>query len=265
MKLQVLSDLHFEVNREFAPVIHPECDVLVLAGDVGIAGRGHFKTGLARVAEAVRRAQEVSPTAARHVLFIPGNHEYDRQDWDVAHAEIRSLCESAGFRFFDHCDEVIEGVRFLGVTLWSDFDLLGIAERDKAMRSASRYLMSTGTSRAGSAFRADAVRELGVENYQWLHGRLSDAENACDKTIVITHFAPSKLSADPRYGLVPATASFCNDYEHLLPKANLWIHGHLHHCVDYWQFGCRVVSNPLGYAKKGEQDAFKPCAVIEMV
>jgi Icc-related predicted phosphoesterase len=264
MKVQVLSDLHFEVNREFAPIIHPECDVLVLAGDIGIAGRGHLKTGLARVSEAVRRIHEHERTAVRQVLFVPGNHEYDRQDWDAAHAEIRTLCEAAGFRFFDHCDEVIEGIRFLGVTLWSDFDLLGIAQREKAMTSASRYLMSTGTSKAGVPFRADEVRALGVENYQWLHARLNDSASFCDRTVVITHFAPSRLSVDPRYGLIPESASFCNDFEHLLPKANLWIHGHLHHCVDYWQLGCRVVSNPLGYAKKGEQDAFQPCAIVEI-
>ena len=82
----------------------------------------------------------------------------------------------------------------------------------------------------------------------------------------MTHFAPSLRSADPRYGLVPGTAGFCNALDELLPLAQLWLHGHLHAPSDYtvggtdehgapWQ--CRVVANPLGYARKGEQDLFQ--------
>jgi Icc-related predicted phosphoesterase len=256
MKLQVLSDLHFEVNREFIPQIHPGCDVLVLAGDVGIAGRGHFKTGLLRIQDAVASARVVNPAAASVVLFVPGNHEYDRQDWDVAHAEVKQLCEDQGFVFFDHQEITLSGVRLLGITLWSDFGLMGSDMVEKCMSSANRYLLSTGTTRFGSPFKADQVRDLGVENSAWLTERLSLAPEGVCKTVVITHFAPSGLSADPRYGIVPGTASFCNDAESLLLKADLWIHGHLHCSVDYIKNGCRVISNPLGYAKKGEQAGF---------
>ena len=89
--------------------------------------------------------------------------------------------------------------------------------------------------------------------------------------MVVTHFAPSLRSADPRYGLVPGTAGFCNALDALLPHARLWLHGHLHAPSDYlaegvradgtpWQ--CRVVANPLGYAVKGEQATFQPqCCV----
>jgi hypothetical protein len=75
--------------------------------------------------------------------------------------------------------------------------------------------------------------------------------------VVITHFAPSLKSADPRYGLTPGTAGFCNALDHLLPKANVWVHGHLHCAHDYVHEGCRVVANPLGYARKNEQLAFE--------
>ena len=66
---------------------------------------------------------------------------------------------------------------------------------------------------------------------------------------------------------MPGTAGFCNALDHLLPHAQLWLHGHLHAPSDYtvsgtdpatqeaWQ--CRVVANPLGYARKGEQATFQ--------
>ena len=91
-------------------------------------------------------------------------------------------------------------------------------------------------------------------------------------TIAVTHFAPSLLSADPRYGLTPGTAGFCNALDDLLPLADVWMHGHLHCMNDYVVKGeqedqpwaCRVVANPLGYLSKGEQEAFREHLIIEV-
>jgi hypothetical protein len=65
-------------------------------------------------------------------------------------------------------------------------------------------------------------------------------------------------SSDPRYGMTPGTAGFCNALDDLLPHAQLWLHGHLHSPSDYWAGHCHVLANPLGYARKNEQSAFKP-------
>jgi hypothetical protein len=83
-------------------------------------------------------------------------------------------------------------------------------------------------------------------------------------TVVVTHFSPSLRSADPRYGQVPGTAGFCNALDHLLPQAQLWLHGHLHCPSDYTHSGCRVVANPLGYAHKGEQQLFNAQRVLQL-
>ena len=58
--------------------------------------------------------------------------------------------------------------------------------------------------------------------------------------------------------MTPGTAGFCNALDELLPLADIWLHGHLHCPSDYVSQGCRVVANPLGYAKKGEQATFRP-------
>jgi hypothetical protein len=83
-------------------------------------------------------------------------------------------------------------------------------------------------------------------------------------TVVITHFAPTLQSADPKYGLTPGTAGFCNSLDHLLRHASFWLHGHLHCAHDYQHHGCRVVANPLGYAKKNEQLAFDPQKLLRI-
>jgi hypothetical protein len=106
------------------------------------------------------------------------------------------------------------------------------------------------------------MRVQALSSQAWLRQALSEPFEGT--TVVITHYAPSLMSMDPRYGLVPGTAGFCNALDDLFPQAALWLHGHLHCPHDYVQAGCRVVSNPMGYARKQEQDRFNPTLCIEV-
>ena len=104
------------------------------------------------------------------------------------------------------------------------------------------------------------MREQALVCQAWLREALNRPYNG--STVVITHFAPSLKSGDPRYGLTPGTAGFCNTLDDLLPMADLWLHGHLHSPSDYVAGGCRVVANPLGYVRKNEQARFQPTCVV---
>ena len=103
---------------------------------------------------------------------------------------------------------------------------------------------------------ADTVRQQALVCQDWLTQALAQPFDG--PTVVVTHFAPSLRSADPRYGLTPGTAGFCNALDGWLERADLWLHGHLHCAHDYRIGRCRVVANPLGYAGKGEQAEFDP-------
>ena len=104
------------------------------------------------------------------------------------------------------------------------------------------------------------MRAKAQADQAWLTNALSESFEG--PTVVITHFAPSLKSADPRYGLTPGTAGFCNALDHLMPKAQVWLHGHLHCAHDYVHLGCRVVANPFGYARKNEQVNFDPRKIV---
>ena len=110
--------------------------------------------------------------------------------------------------------------------------------------------------RHGEPFMAEQMREQGIACQQWLDEALRQPFDGV--TLVITHFAPTLASADPRYGVTPGTAGFCNALDALLPRADYWLHGHLHCALDYMKDGCRVIANPLGYEKKGERENFMP-------
>lgn len=271
MNIQLLSDLHLEVHPHFVPHPAPGADVLVLAGDIGSYQPGSL------LADADFGLARFSPLRGwpTPVLFLPGNHEYDALDFDATHARLRETCERLGLVWLEREVVQLGGVRFVGTTLWTDFDALALAggapaadltqvlrAREKAFRAANFYLRKTGSTLRGAPLLAQEVRDLGLQCQDWLRAALQQPHAGA--TVVVTHFAPSLRSADPRYGMTPGTAGFCNALDELLVHADLWLHGHLHAPSDYTLHGCRVVANPLGYLRKDEQQAFRPASLIEV-
>ena len=286
MNIQLLSDLHLESHPHFSAQPLAGADVLVLAGDIGsyqhnsdLTRLGVPDFGLARFSP--RPVHEGGAGWPTPVIFVPGNHEYDGLEFDEAHQRLRQACERWGLIWLEQESVVLQGVRFVGCTLWSDFDALSSAAgtaanaaaaaapgalaeqlkaRDKAFRAANFYLRKNHSLQGGAPMLAEQVREQALKSQRWLRQALATGFDG--PTVAVTHFAPSLLSADPRYGLTPGTAGFCNALDDLLPAAQLWLHGHLHCPQDYVSRGCRVVANPLGYARKGEQKNYRPELLI---
>lgn len=280
MKLQLLSDLHLETHPHWGAQPAPGADLLVLAGDIGSYQPGSL------LIDSDFGLGQFSPYNGwpTPVIFVPGNHEYDGMDFDEAHSRLRETCGRLGLIWLERETVEMFGIRFAGTTLWSDFDALAptarpgavplgtdpggnalaqlLKSRDKAFRAANYYLRKTLTTRKGEPWLAEGLREQALLCQSWLREAL--AQPFAGTTVVVTHFAPSLRSADPRYGLTPGTAGFCNALDDLLPLAHCWLHGHLHAPSDYTAQGCRVVANPLGYARKNEQSAFKPECLIEV-
>jgi Calcineurin-like phosphoesterase len=258
VKLQLLSDLHLETEA-FDPQPAPLAELLVLAGDIDSTWAG-FE----------RFAGWPVP-----VLVVLGNHEFDGRDFDAALAGLRSLCERLGFSLLERESRIFaaaggERVRVVGSARWSDFDLFGAAHRPRAMRAAEYFMRLMAATRGGQAFDAAAVRDEALSCRAWLEAELAQsARGRWDKTLVVTHFAPSLRSADPRFGSQPATAGFCNADDDLIVSADVWLHGHVHCRHDYTvarqgKAAARVVCNSLGLAKHGEQVGHDPLMTIEV-
>ena len=263
MKIQLLSDLHLETHPQWRATPAPGADLLVLAGDIGSYQPGH------QMADDDFGLGQFSPLHGwpTPVVFVPGNHEYDGMDFDAAHDRLRETCARLGLVWLEReswlapgTDRLGRPIRLLGSTLWTDFSALGAP--DKAYRAANYYLKKTGTTRQGVPYLAEQIHQQGLLCQAWLQAALDVPFDG--STVVVTHFAPSLHSADPRYGHNPGTAGFCNALDALLPQAQLWLHGHLHAPSDYRASGCRVVANPLGYARKNEQLQFQSAQCIEI-
>jgi hypothetical protein len=257
MRLQVLSDLHLETER-YEPVPAPQADLLVLAGDIDStwAGLDRFQGW---------------PVP---VIFVAGNHEFDGRELTTAWPALRERCQTLGITLLERealvrVDARGKRVRFVATIRWSDFDLYGAAGRERAMRAGGYYVRLMRATTQGLVLDAEALRAQALACRAWLETALLGRDDVgADATVVITHYAPSLRSADPRYGQQPGTASFCNADDLLLPHAQLWIHGHVHWRHDYSVAhaagSTRVVCNARGHASKGEAADYDDQRVFEV-
>lgn len=251
MKLHILSDLHLSTGELEVP--ETDADVVILAGDI------------ARPKEAIAWAVRLG----KPVLYVPGNHEFYGGSIDGTVQELRRLCAGTGIRLLDNDEIVMQGVRFLGTTLWTDFLLFGVGERRSiAIEEALRFMRDFNRIRlhetSDTLFAPDDSAALFERHAGWLEARLADPFRG--PTVVITHHAPSPKSVHPRFADSLLNACFVSDAEKLIDgeRAALWIHGHTHDSFDYVVNGTRIVCNPRGYAEQGvnENPWFDPSFTV---
>jgi predicted phosphodiesterase len=260
MRILILSDLHREVWRDDGPVINPDKsmpDIVVLAGDIDNGDK------------AVGWARDVFQSCP--VLYVPGNHEYyggsiEQIDSMLAH----SCATTTNVRYLNRNETILNDVRFLGVTLWTDYNLFGSDMRSVAMQKAKHCMLDYERIKVSESGRARHLRPedttiLHTRDSAWLEERL--AEPFLGATVVITHMAPSRKSIAPKYADDPTSAGFASSLENLVAQCDLWIHGHTHDSFDYQVGRGRVVANPCGYRTRGggvENAAFDPNLVVSI-
>jgi Icc-related predicted phosphoesterase len=265
MRLLVLSDLHlthqsFDLIHAGQPV-DQYADVVVLAGDIheGVAG--------------LKWAREGFPD--KPIVYVAGNHEFYGSHWTRQIDDMREAANKYDIEFLEANAIDLGGIRFLGCSLWTDFMLMGIDKFEPAMRHAKsnmndyHYIKIGRTAEFHWAEGKYLVPELArirhVGSSEWLAKKLNKGDPA--KTVVVTHHAPHPNSIVERYKANLLSTAYASDLTHLMGKAGLWIHGHIHSSADYIVNGTRVISNPRGYLHKngGQENAnFNPACVVEV-
>ena len=250
VRLHVLSDLHLE----HAPFTLPEveADVVVLAGDIapGAAGIEWM----------------FSQLAGRTILYVAGNHEYYGHDLPGLIRRLQAAALGSDIHVLENESVVFGGVRFLGCSLWSDFEFAGADRRADSMRICERvvndYKRIRPTDHDGP-LRARDTRELHVASRAWLATRLAESHDG--PTVVVTHHAPL-VRPRPENPLMAAVGgAFASDLTGLMggDVADLWIFGHIHRVVDTTVAGTRVLSNQRGYPHE-RVAGFDPALVVEV-
>ena len=246
MRILILSDLHLEFQRFDPPKV--DADVVVLAGDIHTGVRGTMWA-----------AEEF---ADKRVIYVAGNHEFYGSDLSEL-AAMRMAAERRGIHFLENDSVVIDGARFLGCALWTDFELFGKLSVGDCMKEARVCMADFNGEIKG--FTPQTSANLHNQSVRWLEKALAVPFDG--PTVVVTHHAPARGSIHPKYADDLVCAGFVSDLERLMGPAPLWIHGHCHDSFDYGVKGTRVVCNPRGYPLAGggdENPDFDPGLVVEI-
>ena len=277
MKIWLLSDLHQEFMRDPAaaanpytlsdPAIHApdDFDVVVLGGDIDVP----LTASLRWISERF---------AGVPVIAVAGNHDfYSHPDDPFTMDEMRrrGLDLAAALGILDDSAVVIDGVRFAGGTLWTDFMSVGYGDvRAKIAEAAGRFGMNDyrrikreSTMYPGKRKRIRPEDTIAAHRAtrSFLESELAKPHDGA--TVVVTHHAPHPQSLDGRRG---GRLDWCyaSDLSSTLAEAapDLWLHGHIHRAVDYTIGGTRVISNPRGYVFDASErnNGFDPSRVIEI-
>ncbi len=235
MNIRLYSDLHIEFEEFKAEA--KGADAVVLAGDIDIGVRG---------IDWILRQEFDCP-----VIYVLGNHEYYKHRYPGLIDKVKVRAAGNNIHVLENESVEINGIRFHGATLWTDFKIFGdprdagyecqkIMTDFKLIRKEPSY----------SKLRSIDVAMIHHESLRWLAESLNCSSSSLN--VVVTHHAPSIRSVPAHYRSDIVTAAYASDLSDFISeyKPNYWLHGHLHNSSNYRLGVCNVISNPKGY--KGE-------------
>jgi hypothetical protein len=194
-RLHVISDVHLEKGPYEFPV-GLEYDILVAAGDIG-----PLDVAIPWLA-----------SVGKPVVYVLGNHEFYYQEFSDVVRQARHLARDTQVHVLARDAVIIQGVRFLGTTLWTNFgdwnqDLVHKALRhmfDYSKIEAGKWWAIKSNERAARRL-ADKIGLLRFtpdkfspaiaylehqKDVEWLRTMLrQDYEDG--PTVVVTHHSPS--------------------------------------------------------------------------
>jgi Calcineurin-like phosphoesterase len=272
MIIAPLSDVHLECSWFHLPSTPDDVHntTLVLAGDIGSV---HIPESFA-----ARYVPFVEAAASnfKYVVLVIGNHEhYYGRLHETIHLVKHGLSHLANVFILDNESVVLDGIAFVGSTMWTDCDrnnphapMLWRGMHD------SDHILVQDVFDEHAMWATDSYR-LWKEAHAYLMATVVERQQQGYPVVVVTHHAPTQLSVAPAFVGDSLNmffhADMWNDVADLNPV--LWIHGHMHNTCDYYidktlqWCQTRVVCNPRGYmgARGIEYTGFDPTLRIPIV
>lgn len=259
-RITYISDLHIE-HAPWDPK-GMDGDVRVFAGDIC----DENGSGLSPI-EWIAGLPERTPA-----VFVAGNHDFYGSNIPTRLAQWRNeVSKYPWIHFLENEAIELEGVHFLGATLWSgldaetgnvsgdgphirqavqemitDFHVIWAEDQDPD--EAKRVFAAMGRR---NALMGGLVRRFGVDEMIRRHKEACVfLERECTpESVVITHFPAHPVSVHPRFAGSPVNPYFTNDMALLrannAPKA--WIQGHTHSPFHKRVLNTDLFCNPRGY------------------
>lgn len=291
MKVQLFSDLHYEFFRNEsknlgAVVIPKDVNVVLLLGDIDNA---EF---------VMQRLYDICYKWGKQVIYVPGNHEFYGKEMlsalKIFNQKIPGVHILTGIEGYGENEVIIDNVRFLGGTLWTDFALYKNSVRiptvEEAMRIGHgaindfRKIMYNG-----NLFTPEDSVLLHQKTIELINKQLKSEFNG--KQVLLTHHGVHNNSIHPHYSsdsrylnsksVLPGenpswtmNPCFASHLPELLSNFDYAFHGHTHKKI---KFKCnndkktQVIANPRGYPMsyygqlKYENNEYNDLCIIDIV
>ncbi len=265
MKIALISDVHAEFYKnepDWLPPLPENPDVLVLAGDIYIGKL------LVPFIELVSKALPHT-----HLVVIAGNHEFYRQyRLTTLKAYREAFVTHPHIHFLENDYVDIDGVRFIGATLWTGFPLHSTQYTSEEVMNYARDnvsdfgLIAEDSGDKVVAFSPEMAKILFDESKAKLTQALAKSDTK--KCVVVTHFPPAKKVRHPKFALDKVTSYFTADCEDIIEthQPAYWFYGH-NHWSSTTQIGNTIlVSNQFGYPNERWKMGgdFNPNLIIEI-
>lgn len=248
MRLQIYSDIHLEFGERNIDLDNP--DLIILAGDI------HIGT---KAVEWIKKMTNEIP-----VIYVLGNHEYYKNSYPKLISKLKKSVENTNIHVLENDSFEFKEITFHGSTLWTNFELYGdprIAGFECQQKMNDYHLIKRDPTY--SKLRSIDTHVIHNESIKWLGNSLTNSKTKLN--VVITHHAPSEKSILDKYKNDLISAGFASNLDEFIIKTqpDLWIHGHVHACFDYYIGKTRIICNSKGYP--GEQvDEFEEKKIIKI-
>ena len=251
MKIRLLSDLHHEFFKSksmFAESFmeYKGEDVLILAGDIAVGA-----ANVIYVIDAFLQA------GFPKIVYVPGNHEYYGGSFNDFQTTLHNLWpdfyQDKVFAFTDHrdCYCIIDGVVFVGGTLWTNFREDPVAQFTCGSRISDFKTINY--------FTTENAKELYYDTLDAIDDTYTEFDTM--PKVVVTHFLPAIECIHPKYrGTELINNYFANDLTQYISTLTntTWVFGHTHNPVDITIGETRLLANPHGYYGYETRDEFNP-------
>ncbi|KAM0430959.1 hypothetical protein ACHAPT_005593 [Fusarium lateritium] len=241
-KVQIMSDLHLELNRQYSTFDFPvKAPLLVLGGDIGrLVDYDMFLPFLARQTARFEK-----------VFLVLGNHEFYEMSYEDGVEKAKELEK----------EEVLEGklvildrkrwddpdskLTIVGATLWSNIhpsaaEIITLRVSDYKLISGWSVAKHNDCHARDLAYLTTTVTEL------------NELPTESQRNVlVVTHHAPCVRGASrPEHVKVPYKTAFSTDVlqaREFMQGVAMWMFGHTHFTTEFQRGGIKVVANQRGY------------------
>lgn len=270
MKIRIISDLHLDYNANHKLDLQDKEVFTIICGDIS----AYFDKTSKWINKNLKKG-----------VFVEGNHIFYNESKHSLQHFLHKLSThyplTNDVTFLNNNYKIIDDIVFVGGILWTDYKLFGSGSKDMSKWFATKCLndfrygkVNFGNDIANEKpnygskidkLTPDHCEKMFDETFAYINKVCKQFKDK--KIVVVTHHAPSIQSLPDIYKNNESSPCYASNLEEFIldnPNIRLWCHRHTHSPSDYTIGETRIICNPRGYVRYGENKHFNENLIVEI-